>query len=237
MNESSGEVAPPRRALEQSGLLDLCRHGSGDAVIALNVGGKDFFTLRSTVATNEVLAECVARAEANREFINGKAIFIDRDPTYFPLILNHLRNKVEGLQYYTGKRTSELMKHHMQNNKYSVNYHVQLPKDIAALRDIYIEACHYRIPELEYASCKQNFVTSVMGIIGGGSGSNPFDMANRLFQVLRRSAVALGGIGTIAITSQQDINLTKIGNVFFPAWFSEEVDEGKKSDATTPAAA
>ena len=154
--ESLGGASPS--VLEKSGLLGLCRHGTGDAVIVLNVGRKEFSTLRSTVAANEVLTECVARAEANNEFIGGTAVFIDRDPTHFPLILNHLRNKVEGLSYYSSGKSKVVAKH-----KYSTDYYVQLPKDLEALRDIYVEATHYRIPELESASCKQNFITTILG--------------------------------------------------------------------------
>lgn len=219
-----------RLLLEQSGLLDVSRHGTGDAVILLNVGGKEFSTLRSTVATNPVLAEYVARAEANQElFVKGgsTAVFVDRDPTYFPLILNHLRNKVEGLSYYSASskaKKSVLAKTSTVTK--TREYHVQLPKDISALRDIYVEATHYRIPELEQASCKQNFMVTLVNFFGGsGGGANPFDQASRLFQVTRRTLVAMGSVGTVAFTAQQDINLTKIGAVLFPAWISEPTEE------------
>ena len=242
--------------LEQSGLLDVCRHGRGDAVILLNVGGQEFSTLRSTVATNPVLAEYVARAEANQEFMGSKgggskssaAVFVDRDPTYFPLILNHLRNKVEGLSYYSNlsnsssssssSTASSLAKKKLHLAK-PTTYHVQLPKDIRALRDIYVEASHYRIPELEKASCKENFMVSLVGIFGGSS--NPFDQANQLFQMVRRGLVAAGSIGTVAFTAQQDINLTKIGAVLFPAWISEssagKTDKSKSENEQEPAVA
>lgn len=76
----------------------IARHGPGDGVVKLNVGGKEFLTLRSTIQSNDVLADYVARAEANSEF-NGGAVFIDRDHTHFGMILTFLRNKMEGIAY------------------------------------------------------------------------------------------------------------------------------------------
>mmetsp|Transcript_22202 Transcript_22202/g.46428 ORF Transcript_22202/g.46428 Transcript_22202/m.46428 type:complete len:305 (+) Transcript_22202:47-961(+) len=75
------------------------RHGPGDGVITLNVGGKKFQTLRSTIAQNEVLMDHVVRAESNREIVTGwnKAIFIDRDHQHFGTILAYLRNKADGI--------------------------------------------------------------------------------------------------------------------------------------------
>ena len=42
------------------------RHGPGDGVITLNVGGKEFVTLRSTIDINPVLRSHVQLAEANK---------------------------------------------------------------------------------------------------------------------------------------------------------------------------
>ncbi|EOD36770.1 hypothetical protein EMIHUDRAFT_47209, partial [Emiliania huxleyi CCMP1516] len=61
-------------------------------VVNLNVGGKSFITLRSTLAESPTLREYVERAEANLEFSKDGATFIDRDPTHFPIILAHMRN-------------------------------------------------------------------------------------------------------------------------------------------------
>ena len=64
----------------------VVRHGPGDGCITLNVGGKEFQTLRSTVFANEVLAKHVVRAEANQEITKSGAVFIDRDPgVYAPV--------------------------------------------------------------------------------------------------------------------------------------------------------
>ncbi|CAB9516413.1 protein homooligomerization [Seminavis robusta] len=198
---------------------NIPRHGKGDKVLTLNVGGKEFCTLRSTVASNRILAEHVARAEANQEFTHGgSAVFIDRDPQHFQLILNHLRNKVEGLSYSSKKKIS-----------YKSSY-VQLPKDIKELRDIYVEATHYQIKELQAASCEQNAIVTIIGALGGGGG-NPFDQSARLLQQVRRGFVALGGISTVAIGSQQT-DLNSILSSLFPAWFPP-----KDKDADTPVVA
>ena len=55
----------------------IVRHGSGDGVVTLNVGGKEFITLRSTLQINPVLRDRVLRAEANQEFGPKASIFID----------------------------------------------------------------------------------------------------------------------------------------------------------------
>lgn len=57
------------------------RHGQGDAFITLNVGGTEFHTLRSTVAANQVLAEHVARAEANHEITKNGAVYVLYQPS------------------------------------------------------------------------------------------------------------------------------------------------------------
>jgi BTB/POZ domain len=210
----------PNQALLAAGLVE--RHGKGDAVIRLNVGGKEFCTLRSTVAANPVLTEHVTRAEANSEFTHGgNAVFIDRDPTHFHIILNFLRNEVEGLSYYrAASKSKSLLK------KQSKEYRVQLPKDINALRDIYVEASHYQITSLVGAACEQNVLVSVLGAFGGGG--NPFDRTARVFQMLRRSVIAVGGMGTLAVGSQQDPS--KLFPALFPSWSPKAGEETKERD-------
>lgn len=73
------------------------RHGFEDSVVTLNVGGALFHTLRSTVACNEVLSDYVRRVDANPALAMDGAVFVDRDPKHFGVLLNHLRNKTEGL--------------------------------------------------------------------------------------------------------------------------------------------
>jgi hypothetical protein len=208
----------------------LMRHGHGDAVIVLNVGGKEFSTLRSTVAANVVLTERVARAEGNHEFTHGgKAIFIDRDPTHFPLILNHLPNKVEGLNYMEGHACSPSAQFHRDQE-----YFVQLPKELTALRDLYVEASHYQEEGLQKQLKKKNAIITILGTFS--NQTNPFDQATKVFQGIRRGLVAVGGLGTLAVGSQQDLSKAKA--VLLPAWFDkEEKDEAKTGEANQVAGA
>lgn len=78
-------------------LGEIVRHGKGDAYITLSVSGTEFHTLRSTINSNAVMADHVARAEANAEITHKGAVFIDRDPAQFGIILQYLRNSVESL--------------------------------------------------------------------------------------------------------------------------------------------
>ena len=91
-------LASPSEAIaEATSQHQIIRHGSGDGVIFLNVGGQEFTTLRSTVRINPVLWRHVSNAENNNEFTKGGAVFIDRDSSQFGLILQHLRNRAENL--------------------------------------------------------------------------------------------------------------------------------------------
>ena len=91
----SSPALPSNEIIEQTSRI-ISRHGVGDGVITLNVGGKNFLTLRSTINQNAVLTEYVTRAEANKE-LTQEAVFIDRDPKHFGMILSYLRNKADGL--------------------------------------------------------------------------------------------------------------------------------------------
>ena len=145
-SEATSLPPPPASASTSAVAVDavptLVRHGPGDGVITLNVGGTEFLTLRSTVDINPVLRNYVIRAEANKEFTNGCAVFIDRDPTHFSLILQHLRNKADSVNVYSSMSKFSYL------NKYG-QVLVQIPKDKGELRDLFVEARHYKIKELE----------------------------------------------------------------------------------------
>lgn len=127
----------------------LARHGPGDSVVNLNVGGKAFVTLRSTLAHSQVLSDYIERAEANQELTKDGSVFVDRDPEHFSIILCHLRNKAEGLGYpltygVTSHRTT-----------------VRLPNEQDALSDLLLEARHYQLPDLAKYICKKHLVTAI----------------------------------------------------------------------------
>jgi hypothetical protein len=176
------------------GPLPLRRHGPGDGVLRLNVGGQEFITLRSTVNSNPVLFDRVTSAEANTEVLHNGAIFIDRDPRHFGVILQHLRNRVEMLSYYT-QGQSKIMP--MTNKAFTETY-IQLPEDDAILRDLYLEATYFRIPELQASLYAKNWFVKVMSVFSGGK--NPFDMATRWLAWLRGILITFGSLGTIGGT-------------------------------------
>jgi hypothetical protein len=164
------------------------RHGKGDAYITLSVGGTEFHTLRSTVNSSAVLGDHVARAEANAEITHKGAVFIDRDPAQFGIILQYLRNNVESITYSNS---------HGVYAAFKTQTYLQLPKDLNKLNDLYVEASYFRMPELQKALCEQNWLVNLTQLFGGG---NPFMAASKTFARLRASLIALSG--TFLVGSQ-----------------------------------
>jgi hypothetical protein len=69
-------------------------------IITFNVGGTIFATSRETIANDEfcmlnVMLKHEASMSSSRD--ESGAIFIDRDPTFFPYVLNYLRNGIVDL--------------------------------------------------------------------------------------------------------------------------------------------
>ena len=199
--------------------LPFARHGPGDAVIKLNVGGKEFVTLRSTVESNAVLSDYIRRAEANGENLDGgSAVFIDRDPTHFGLILAFLRNRIEGIAY--NSKYDKLGVHVYLHKKPK---YVRLPKDEHVLEDLFVEATHYRIKELQHQLCEASLMTMLFSQFGGG---NPFAQASSFFKQFRRTGVALVGSGSIITAFQQDVDW--LHNLL--PWLKKKDEKDKSSD-------
>ena len=200
-SEATSLPPPPASASTSAVAVDavptLVRHGPGDGVITLNVGGTEFLTLRSTVDINPVLRNYVIRAEANKEFTNGCAVFIDRDPTHFSLILQHLRNKADSVNVYSSMSKFSYL------NKYG-QVLVQIPKDKGELRDLFVEARHYKIKELEDVLCKYDTYTQLANILGG-EGGNPFHTASQVLMTVRRALLATGGVGVLLGTQNEEL--------------------------------
>jgi len=199
--ESGAIEIPANIKTVENPLAYVERHGAGDGVVVLDVGGKDFRTLRSTIALNPVLAAYVVRAERNSEVV-GEKVFVDRDPIYFGLILNHLRNQAEGLsheQYALRKvigEKSDIFKSH-----------VQLPtKDPKALRDIFMEAQYFQIPELQGQICGANSMAQIAAFFSGAK-SNPFDLAAKIIASVRNALVVLGSAITAGLGVAQTPNI------------------------------
>jgi hypothetical protein len=226
----------------------VTRHGHGDRLIKLNVGGKEFQTLRSTLQASPVLSEYVTRAEANNELESSSgAIFIDRDPTYFGIILTFLRNKTDGIAYNSkqstlskklankmaGKVTSSQVVNSSSLSSSSTStcvsstmtkltlakhpQYVRIPKiddkNHGLLEDLFVEAQHYQLSELQYQLCQSSMWVTFMSVINGGR--NPFQTLDELFKQLRRTAFALAGGGSIYGFFQAE--LTWIENLLPPS--------------------
>lgn len=186
---ASGAVASSSSSLE-----NVTRHGAGDGVICLDVGGKHFYTLRSTIASNPVLSDIVTRAEANGELTShNNAIFVDRDPKHFGTILTYLRNKSEGLTF--AKKAT--FKHK--------NQHVQLPQEKKLLAELYIEATYFQLDPLKDALCHHSIFTLFASMLGGVG--NPFEAVASTAKMMRRAALALVAGGSIHLGSLGDIKL------------------------------
>jgi BTB/POZ domain len=173
-------------------LGEIVRHGSGDACVTLNVGGKEFTTLRSTINANAVLAEHVARAEYNPTISTGsttkRIAFIDRDPDHFNYILRHLRNRAEQSTARHFEKSSSLMK-----QKSTTQVYIDLPSDPTVLHELYVEAVYYRIPELQNALKKYSMTAHVSHLFM--KQWNPFDFFTKLLLQLRVGALAAGTVG------------------------------------------
>lgn len=207
---SSPKISPSHSLLAYRTVL---RHGEGDGVIILNVGGKKFLTLRSTIMQNNVLAEYVIRAEANKELAQD-AVFIDRDPKHFGMILSYLRNKADGLSNsgLTASLRSKVSK------GLSAAETVFLPEDQQSLQEMYYESLHYQISELTTYICTKGFFVKYLQMFGI---KNPFQMAASALAVGKRVFIFLGtvvtGMGGWAVTratlsetkSQQSLNVVK----------------------------
>ena len=84
-------------------------------MISLNVGGTLFQTRRETL----VARDCFFRALVEHaDRVGDNALFVDRDPTHFRYVLNHLRNATA------------------------------LPSDQDHLQELRVEADFYSLPEL-----------------------------------------------------------------------------------------
>jgi len=182
VEESTGEAVAP-----------IVRHGSGDGVVTLNVGGKEFITLRSTVQINPVLLRHVTNAEANGEFTKG-AVFIDRDPAQFGLILQHLRNRADMIMRFSTKP------HRFTKNQVLI----QIPRDQTKIRDLFVEAKYFQIYELEKLLCSYDVYTQIANWLGGGN-INPFHAVTDMIKNARRALLATSGFGIFMGTQNDDL--------------------------------
>jgi hypothetical protein len=191
-------------------LGNIIRHGRGDACITLNVGGKEFYTLRSTIAMNSVLSDHVVRAEHNHEILRNGAVFIDRDPEHFPILLKYLRNRVEyeTLRNYVDKTSLKRI----------VKSFIDLPSDPKVLRELYIEAVFYRMKDLQDMLKDTSVLVQMATVISKTTGStaaiNPFDWMIKFWAQLRALVVGVsvvGGSYIVAVQNEWNWILQRVG--------------------------
>lgn len=172
LHQTSQRKLSSDNALQE--LSCITRYGAHDSIVTLDVGGKQFKTLRSTVECNKVLRKLVDRAISNSEGV----VFVDRDPTHFGIILQHLRNQADGIYYESmGTKTTT----------------VQLPRDSSKLSDIFVECNYYGLSELQHNLCKTSLLTMLLEYTGGGN-SNPFEDSFKLMQRFKVGLVSLFGV-------------------------------------------
>lgn len=208
---SSSEIEAARESIIKAEEKILVpRHGEGDGVITLNVGGKEFITLRSTIQDNQVLYNRVLQAEANQEFTKG-AVFIDRDPTYFHLILQHLRNRADMMHYPRSFQSSSkyaIFSRAMPDKAKTIfrkrDVLIQLPEKKEAVRDLYVEARYFQIAELEALLCSLDWYTRAAQWFGSGA-SNPFYAASQAITTARRALVASSGFGIVLGAQNEEL--------------------------------
>lgn len=189
-NALSPEASSAADSSTVAAIESVVRHGPGDRVMCLDVGGKHFYTLRSTIAANPVLSNIVARAEANGELTSsGSAVFVDRDPKHFATILTYLRNKSDGLSYSdkTGLKKGD--------------HRVQLPKDSMVLAELYVEASYFQIEPLKDALCQTSIFTWIASATSGKQ--NPFNMVSNAVKALRTFAIGVAGFGGTTLSIKQ----------------------------------
>lgn len=153
-----------------------------DAIVKINVGGKDFTTLRSTISLSPTLEAAVKASEANPALTQGGAVFIDRDPKVFHLVLMHLRNKKANLTW-PGKLNSAGV----------ADTTVELEdKTWLELRNLFVEAQYYKLPSLTEQAKRTTFTLGVWRRFSIGS---PLDAARNL----KVAGAVIGG--TLGLTT------------------------------------
>lgn len=206
----------------------IVRHGEGDGVVTLNVGGKEFITLRSTLQTNPVLYARVLRAEANEELIKS-AVFVDRDPTHFGLILQHLRNVADSITLSSSTDKNAWLRL-ITKSKNEVN--IQIPENIPKLRELFVEARYFKIKELEDALSGYDLFTWLASVISGQGTANPFHVAVQAIKMARRTLLTTGGLG-ILIGAQNEALVSTVKDTIGSAygWVMSFIPNSKEEDS------
>lgn len=105
---------------------------SNNGVVTINVGGKEFLTLLTTLSKADTISKFIGGEKVrNMVCLQDGSIFVDRDAKHFPLIINFLRD----FELFQRERM------------------VSIPTDETQLDELELEAKFYGIEQL-VAYCK-----------------------------------------------------------------------------------
>ena len=100
-----------------------------------------FVTTRETVKISPTLFTLLEAAEKNQKLLTGDgAVFVDRDPQVFHVILEHMRNKRSGMVRPGVLRSTNLV------SELTVEFE---PLNTLELREVYVEAQFYGLANLK----------------------------------------------------------------------------------------
>eukprot|EP00980_Cylindrotheca_fusiformis_P002548 scaffold600_cov68-Cylindrotheca_fusiformis.AAC.6 len=151
---------------------------------------------------NEVLNARVLKAEANEEFIKG-AVFVDRDPTHFGLILQHVRNVADSITLSRPTANKNVWLRLISRFKNEVN--IQIPEDMTKRRELFVEARYFKIKELEDALSGYDLFTWVAIVISGKGTANPFHVAVNAMKTVRNILLATGSLGVLIGAQNEEL--------------------------------
>jgi hypothetical protein len=166
------------------------RLGAADAVVVLNVGGKEFVTSRSTVSRSPILHRHLLAAEEHGALARNGAIFVDRDPATFEHVLTHLRNVAGGVHR---PGAAQWM---------GVEYTVELDAlEWYASRTLYTEAVYYQLPSLVEQLRKHKYRYGFAQRFGGSVLSS----GRTSFTYLKQVSLLAAALGVTWHVGSQDV--------------------------------
>jgi hypothetical protein len=166
------------------------RLGSSDGVVALNVNGETFTTLRSTASLSPTLRRHLVAAEANAALLKDGAVFIDRDAETFEAVLTHLRNKAGGVSRPGAARSLGVV------SELTVELDTMSP---IFLRGLWTEAAYYELPELVQQVDAHH---KTIGMMRRAASADVLS----LFKSLQRASLVAGALGLSWHVGSQDVN-------------------------------
>jgi hypothetical protein len=176
-----------------------------DRVVKIDVGGTQFTSLHSTLAISPTLQRHLAAADANTALLKDGAVFIDRDPASFPVVLQHLRNQAANLHYPT--KLARLKR--MSNNSFfarlkRTTVHDNGEMSTVALdnlnwkqhTDLFVESNYYELTDLTQQSYQHQFSLGIIDRLGVLTSISP----TGLVKFAKFAAVLVGLVTTYGLS-------------------------------------